>query len=240
MNNIKKAFYFVLMLIGACPSLAQTQSADTLFLSVANQNTTRLCTSTPSAHSELYNGREYNEYRQVADEHPYLFLDWTEGEIGYSGKVFENVPLLYDLSTDEIVTEHSSGGKISLHRNRVSHFIIKNHRYEWRQDKGLVSGFYDVIYLGKTKLLVRREKKKQEKISGTVINVSFEERVRYFLVKESKVISFSNKKSLIKALAGENAEERKKLSAAKLDFKTDKEKSMISLVRMYDQLSAGQ
>jgi hypothetical protein len=228
------------MFAGANTSLAQTGLADSLFVSVATQNTVRLYTTTPSAHSELYNGREYNEYRQIKDEHPYFLLDWTEGEIGYSGKTFENVPLLYDLSTDEIITEHNSGGKISLHRDRVSYFIIKNHRYEWMQDKGLPSGFYNVIYSGRTKLLVRREKKKQEKISGTVIDVSFDERVRYFLLKENKVISFSNKKSLIKALAGDDAGVKKRLSTASVDFKKDKEKSMISLVNMYDKSAADQ
>ncbi len=230
--------HFLFLFLFGIADLARSQSAmsDTTFISIAKKNAIELYTHTANAHSQLYNGREYSEYRQIGEEHPYLYLDWTECTIGYEQRTFEGVPLIYDLSSDEIITEHSSGGKISLIKDRVRFFSMKGHRYEYFHLTEIPEGFYDVLYSGKIKMLAKRSKSRQERISNGTLSAEFDERAKYFLVKDGTPSSFSNKKSLIKLLAADNPEVRKKLEAKKLNFKEKKESSFVQLLELFDQL----
>ncbi len=219
-------------------SRSQNQFSDTSFYSLAKKNAEQLYTKTPGAYAQLYNGRAYSEYRQVAEEHPYLFLDWVEGTICYAGKVFEDVPMMYDLSSDELITEHSSGAKIALQSERVSFIVFKKHRYEFIKAIELRQGFYEILYAGKIKLVARREKTKSERIISGVLNVEFEEHVKYFVMISNQFTHFSNKKSLIKILSGDNTEIKKRLTGERLDFKNHKESSFTELVRIFDQMNS--
>lgn len=226
---------FFVSLLNALIVFGQPDKQDTAFLSIARNNVIRSFTQGLDAHAGLYNGREYSEYRQTGEEHPYLFLDWTEGSIMYFGKVYDNVPLLFDLSTNEIVTEHSSGNKISLLREKVNYFMLKDHRFEYLHESGLSNGFYDIIYSGRNiKIIAKRLKIKRERIAGTTLSIDFEEQTKYFLIKESQSFPLSNKRSLIKILGSEDPQIRKKLSAEILE--TSKENTFLKLGLLYDQL----
>ena len=56
--------------------------------------------------SRLYNGGDYIVYMPKDEEHPYYRSDdWSYGSIVYWGELYENVPLLYDLSIDEALEQ---------------------------------------------------------------------------------------------------------------------------------------
>lgn len=226
--------FFSLFCFLSAPLFGQPDSKDTSFLAIARKNVIHSFTETLNAHAGLYNGREYDEYKQIADEHPYLYLDWSEGVIEYFGKMHENIPLLYDLSTDEIITEQSSGSKISLLKQKVNYFILKKHRYEYLTVNGLTPGFYDVLYSGSIRVIAKRQKSKREKINGSTMEVFFDEQVKYFLITSKGSSSISNKRSLIKTLAADRPEIKKRLSSEKL--LSDKEKAFTGLASLYDQL----
>jgi hypothetical protein len=212
------------------------QSADTLFLEKAKTNTIRLYSKNPFAYANLVNGREYEEYRPVQDEHPYFFREWVEGKIECSGALFEDVSMLYDLSTDEVVIEEASGRKLTLTSSKVGFFELKGHRFEYFRTSGFQEGFYEVLYSGTIKLLSRRNKSRQEKLTSNTKTIVFEEKVRYYLLKEGNMTTFSNRKSLVKELSGGDPQSKKKLASAARSVFSNKEDEFIQVARVYDQI----
>src|SRR5688572_15370141 len=109
--------------------LAQPIKSDTSFVEAAIVDARQLYFSTVKAQSNLYNGAYYLEYNQREEEHPYFLNDdWTMGSITYDNNHYEDVPLLYDISQQKIVTEHlSTASKIALVSQKVQRFVIFDH-----------------------------------------------------------------------------------------------------------------
>jgi hypothetical protein len=217
-------------------TLGQHKSTDSAFLVIAKKNAIRSYTATPNASASLFNGFEYLEYRPVKNEHPYLELGWVEGTISYSGKQFEYVPLLYDLSIDAIVTEHSSGKTIALIKERVDFFILNGHRYEFLNAMGLAPGFYDVLYSGTFRILAKREKIKQQILYLNTSRIEFDEKVRYYIYFNEKFSSLSSKRSLVKLLSAKNPKIKKALESESKNESSQKEEAFVRLAKLYDQL----
>ncbi len=229
-------FFIPLFILSTHFATSQHTSSDSSFLAISKKNAIRSYTKTNTYN--IYNGREYNEYRPIAEEHPYLFLVWTEGIISYSGKLFEDVPLLYDLSKDAIITEHSNGIEITLIKEKVNYFILNGHRYEFLNASGLASGFYEILYSGGIKIVAKREKSKRERITTHAVSIDFEEKVKYYLLLDGKFSVISSKRSILKLLVAKSPKTKKGMEEEKLDFKSKKEESFISLAKLYDQLTS--
>src|SRR5688500_18456578 len=96
----------------------QASVSDTIFLNQAIANAIRLYEKTLNTQSILYNGTQYVEPSQLDDHHPFFFTDdWTMSSVEYDGERFENVPVLYDLTNDKVISESHNGSQIELIRD---------------------------------------------------------------------------------------------------------------------------
>ena len=80
----------------------------------------------------LYNGREYYDYSPTIKDGDPFFLStkFNTGNIIYDGILYENVPLLYDLVTsDVIITDSNYFYRIKLNGERVSRFSVLQHTF---------------------------------------------------------------------------------------------------------------
>jgi hypothetical protein len=153
-------------------------------------------------------GIEYGEsLYDIRNGHQYfLSEERLSGDIVYSGVIYKNQLLQYDIIQDEVIVEHTSGHKIMLVKERIAEFEIEGHvfrRFGVTGDKAK-SGFYELLQdEGNVSLLVKREKKlrgqsnypyrRQEKSL-------VEERNRYFLVKDRTFFLVRNYKDIVKLL----------------------------------------
>jgi hypothetical protein len=233
MNRI--LFFFFMFILGFAN--AQTFKSDSSFLAEAKKNAVQLYSQSLSAQSHLYNGSAYTEYRSQNEENPYFIDEWLDGTIRYDGDLYENVPLLYDISKDKLITDHQYAvNKIELISERIEHFTIKNHLFVPLEDQKIAKGFYELAYDGPTKVYVRYQKALQSKRVDYSIENLFEEKTSYYILKGTRYISVKSKGSVLNALEDKKVELKKFIRDNHLGFKTDRTKDITRLAQHYDQL----
>lgn len=217
---------------------SQSLPADTLFIAKARQNEAALYSRAMVAQSHIFNGTEYRDYRPIKDEHPLFFVDWVDGSVFYDGEVYENIPLLYDLSTDNLITEHySSRQKIELIDSKIESFRLQKYHFVHLRDDRLRKGFYELVYDGTTKVYMRRQKALQQSLAGTEIRRTFEEKELYYIFKQGNYYSVKNKKSVLGVLKEQKSELNKFIGKNHIRFKQNREKSIAQVAEYYDSIN---
>lgn len=186
--------------------------------------------------SRLFNGRAYSIYQPQKEEHPYLYTDWTEGEINYDNHKFDSVLLLYDLSIDELVTKYFNSDDILLTRNKVSYFILKDRKFVLLNGTVLPNGFYELLYDGTTKVYSQRKKKFIEKITSSEVDRNFEEKVTYFVYAKGNYHTVKSKRSFLKIFPEQQAELKKFIRGRGLQFGETLNITLVYLMQFYDRL----
>ncbi|TGE28296.1 hypothetical protein [Hymenobacter metallicola] len=194
----------------------------------------------------LYSGPEYlnyeKNYRNVTGHQFYLSSEEQLGDVFYDGALYRNVPLLYDIRLDQLVLKFpGSPFKLRLVEEKVNYFTVKGHRfvrYAGQNTTGdLPTGYYDVLFEGKTRVLAKRLKKWNEQITGGGVQVELQESNRFYLEKDGKFYPLTSKGSLLGAVPEKKKDLRHYISAQKLSFAKDQqEQSFIKVARQYDSL----
>src|SRR5688572_13255581 len=146
------------------------QVTDTAFVSAAIRHATVLYASTIQGQTALFNGSEYKKLAQTNDQHPfYRSDDWVYGSVTYSGEFFSNVPLLYDITADRIITEnYYNADELVLVNEKLENFSIGEYHFrkiknEQVQNSLPASGFYEVLHEGPSTVVARRFKVQRER-----------------------------------------------------------------------------
>ena len=151
---------FILVLFVFYTITAFGQNADTADIS-ANQQLAAISTyqSFVKPSTNLYSGPQYIEYAySIPEGTPMLNDDFVEGTIFYNGILYSNLPMQYDLMKElVIVKDPMKVYKFTLFSQNVKWFTLANHKFERieNNDSGnaiIATGFYDVLYDGKTSI----------------------------------------------------------------------------------------
>jgi hypothetical protein len=216
-------------------SFAQPVQQDTTFVTSSIQQAKKMYTHAIEGQARLYNGSDYPEYKPVGDEHPYyLSDDWELSTVDYDGERFEKVPVLYDISSDKLVTEHYyTSNKMQLVSELVQAFILSGRsfvRLNENSSKGISikTGFYEVLYNGPSAIYAKRTKTRDERISSDkLLVVSFTD--AYYGV--------SSKGSVLQVLGDKKQELKHFIKEKHIRFKKDEEKALVDITRYYDTLT---
>lgn len=238
---------FLSLVVGAVlfSETAWCQSADSDSAFVAEATAAAVASYERTMHGQvvLYNGSEYVPVEEPYEGFPFFGSEyWEQGSIKYSGEVFHDVTMEYDLVQDMLVIEHYDQRgyvtEVLLHNDLIDYFDLLGHRFiNVRGDSsGIRAGFYDLLYDGAIKLLCKRRKMVHESVEGGAVEVRFLERANYYLMREGQAISIRNKSSLLKALADKKKKLRQYARANALN-NGDKEKMFVSLIRHYESLN---
>ncbi|CAN5319492.1 hypothetical protein BH10BAC4_BH10BAC4_14930 [soil metagenome] len=217
---------------------SQPAKLDTAFIAQSVRNSVALYTRETGGQSHLYNGSEYREYQSLNGEDPYFINEWIEGDVYYEAELYQNVPLLYDISIDKIITEQLRNHKnILLVADKVGYFVIKDHRFVMVQNKQIHHGFYEVAYDGKIKLYVRRQKNLQEKIFGGTFKREFENKTWYYIFRDGTYYQVKNRKSVLKVFSNHKSELVQFISQNKIKFRSNFEKSASRVCEYYNDIN---
>lgn len=238
---------------------AQAQSADTTQRKGRSTSQPGSATESPEANLrvnslQVLNPNSFiltvdNRYEgQVGT--PYLLPNWSNGQIVLTnGKQYYNVPIKFNAARQELMLLRPKQGNDSIivDRGTVLGFRLEDalgQSYLFRRypdatysDPPVASGYFLVLYEGKTALLKRVAKTFQEAnfkggyASGNRYD-TFTDANTYYLLKPDKTLVKVklSKKSLLDALA----DKREQLKAAQADPST--EAGAIALVEQYNQL----
>jgi hypothetical protein len=230
-----------LLLFSSLGGYGQSTKIDTLFLTESKEKVVALYNATIQHQSRLYNGSDYIIYISKDEEHPYFGTDdWADGSIVYWEELYENVPLLYDLSSDQVIAEHERGSPIRLVQEKVQRFTILNHTFVrlLRDEKNRISdGFYDQLYNGKTKVYAKHSRTYRETLEAPRIIPHFDEGVRYYLVKDGNFHIVKSKASVIQVLGDRKSEVKSFLRKNRVRFNDDREKAIVRIAEFYDTLN---
>ncbi len=243
---MRNVYVPILILLSSTTAFSQRSAGDTTFITAATQNTIQRYQQAIGVQSKLNNGSKYLPPEQDVDEHPYfLSEDWITGDVYYDDELFTDVPLMYDLYSGQLITEHSaSGHAIQLIFEKVSHFTMEDHVFEKIDNESVngslpETGFYDILHAGQTKVVSRRQKLQSEEIYSTYIEVTYDEKYRYFLFKNGIFFPVNNKASVLKILSDEKQSLKRFLKTNKIKFSENKDLALKSMAAFYDSQKQG-
>lgn len=227
--------YVVVLLVAAFNCHAQL--TDTAFVSASIVEAKRIYSVRVLGESLLYNGTDYGEYNPLKDEHPfYLSDDWVPGSVMYDGQSYDNIMIQYDIATDQLIIESQKyGTQIQLIKSKVHSFTLENRRFV-NLDSSSMKGFYEVLYDGETKVLAKRIKRLQERVSSSEITREFEEKTKYYILVNGEYVTVKDRKSTLKALRNHKKELQQKYQTMNIKSKKQPELQIVILAELNDSI----
>jgi hypothetical protein len=191
--------------------------------------------------SRLYNGVEHLGYAYKIKGHAYFLQnELSIGAIVYDELEFANVPMLYDLLKGQVVIQHIDGfSKIGLISSKVRSFTLLNHhfiRLDSVPGTPITGGFYDELYTGNTKVLVKRRKYIEE-IVKEEIEREFIELNPVFIQKGDSYYFIKNYKTLLTVLKDKAPQVKQYLRKNRLKFRRDPENTILKAAEYYDSIN---
>lgn len=218
---------------------------DSLVQKTAAQNLEAHFNKAIKQQSKLFNGAFYEFYLPRITGSAYFkdSQEFTKGSVVYDGFLYEDVPLLYDMYRDVVVSVFYEGNfKFSLISEKVTEFKIDNHHFVY-VDKGLDStksvgrtGFYDRLYNGKVKIYSKRTRLLQEATDSRYARQFFVPKNFYYVEKDKMLHSFASLGSFLSLFKKEKSEMRKYLKKNEIRYKDNPERAMVLLASYYDTL----
>lgn len=224
-------------------SMAQSTAADTAWYRLSIENTRAQYFKSLKENAPFYTGSEEVGYGQNMMGHPFFESDSLQkGSIYYDGTLYENIPILYDLVSDEVILkDYRNNYFIRLSSVKIRYFTLLTHTFiRPEPDSNAATfqdnGFYDRIYDGKTKIFVKRRKQINYTVTSEKTIYRYDQYNLYLIKKEDAYFKVTGKKSLLSLLQDKKTEIKKYVAKAKLNFKKDMENAIRKTVIYYDEI----
>lgn len=190
----------------------------------------------------LYNGRIWrNLHYLVRGDQFFLSREFLKGSVTISGKTFSGLLLKYDIYSDELLTPIDSGKILQLNKELIDSFSLtfqdRNYLFRKLQTDSLnrISDYYNVLYTGKTSLVLRFNKK-IDKLSVEGKYDEFYQTSRIFIIRNNKFYPVTNRSGLINVLKEHETLLKEFIKKNKLAISEKKPDTFIPVVRYYDSL----
>jgi hypothetical protein len=190
----------------------------------------------------LNNGTLYREYipNDTDQGTPYFGTDeFMEGTILYDDIFFENIPLLYDVVHDKVITSLStSTNKLELISDKVKYFELSGHRFiplnVPENGSQIQIGFVELLHEGKIKLYVKWKKERKKITESGEMQIRYDDQNRIYINKNDKILPIKTKSSLVHALEDKKKEVLKFIRENRLDFNNHKLESCLKIISFYE------
>jgi hypothetical protein len=202
----------------------------------------RLYTKQTGGSLLIYNGVEYTAtYPDVQGSSYFNNTTLQPGLICFNHIVYYDVPLAYNMVTNQLITKSYNGFNIVLSPDMVDSFVLSGHTFIYlgadsSNQYHLQEGYYDRIYSGKTQALIKR-RKQVERGSRTEDPFKFHEYDDYLIYKNRQYYKVETKKDVNRIVKDHSKEVNAYLRSKKIKFKKHKEKYIAESLSYYDQLT---
>lgn len=193
--------------------------------------------------AHLYTGKEYIKYAASIKGHPFFDTDQMQkGEIFYNGTLYENVPLLFDIVSQEIVIKrYNQDERMKLLNEKVKYFILNGHRFEniflaEGKDENISNTIYDIAFDGKASVLIKRVKHIKNGLKAED-PTSFVEEDEFYIRNGKSLYAVANKSSVMQAFNDKKESIKTFIRKNKFRFKKNIEKELIMTATYYSILN---
>lgn len=189
----------------------------------------------------LYTGAEYVRNGLKANGHAFFQSDSTlAGSLFYDGATYDNIPLQYDLVTDEVfIYDNINNVSISLVKDKLPRFTIGGHTFVTIKADSTTNisskKFYELLNDAPYALYGRYDKK-------LVFPTNREDALKYtssqayYLKLKDQYIRIDGQRSLLRALDDKRDELKKFIRQNDPDFKHNPGNAYAMVIHYYTQL----
>jgi hypothetical protein len=191
----------------------------------------------------LYKGPAQEQYSLSESGNPYFGNgDWSSGSVYYEGVLYDHVSLKYDLARDELVVLNpNSRNAFYLFKPRVDWFTLGNKTFINLKKDGNKTlppeGYYEQLAKGPITLLQKYTKSYQEKFSVGNVEKRFDEKNRFYAVKDNVYHRLSKAKSLYALTGNLESQIKDQIKKEGVNPKNFTEATLTTIARLYNQLS---
>lgn len=222
---------------------AQDHSADSSFFSKAVSSARSQYMKSMGTGSYLYNSVAYERYWNGMVGHPFFISEeFRQGNLYYNGVLYEDVPLMYDLSRDQLITKNFLKElNVKLLGEKVGYFIIGKNYFtrvvaDSNNSSSIPTGFYERLYKGSVTVLGKYEKKIEHSLRAEDKITKLVEHDHYFIEKDGKYHLITGESDLLSLFKEQRGELRKFLNRREINFKKDPAGTIVQAVTYYEQL----
>lgn len=210
---------------------------DTLSLDKGYQNAVAFYNKSLGKVSSLYSGRQYAGYDHRIGGHQYYHTNKLQkGSIKYSGILYENVLMRYELIDDIVLVTHADNDfQIVLKKSEIEWFRVNNHLFI-HVNTDSYKGFYDFIDIGINDVLVKRAKQITEEIVDKKILQDFTKHNKYYIKSEEQIFPIASKKSLLNYAKKYKKEIKKMLKKENIIYRKDPESAIIAAMEYLEKI----
>ena len=179
---------------------------------------------------ELITGGQYQEPSRLIEGDPYYFSrQFENGSLTINGITYPDVPLLYDVYRDQVVTFHPVfNQKILIKPEKIGGFqLVNNSRFKYfpgnESHPRDGNGIYEVLGEGEYVSLAKRFKTTISQRDLSKYDDRYVEKTEYFLWKSGRFFPVAREPRVLEVVGLEKKDVRKELKARGLNFRRDPE-----------------
>ena len=239
-----KCVYTLSLLLWALVTTAQQAPADSLLHAQAVRYLQQQYRKEVQENLHLFNGKEYLRSSHGVQGTPFFLTDSVlTGNVYYDGHLYEQVPLHYDLVTDDVITQnYAQNNELILVPEKLQYFSLQDRLFiritaDSTLPDFIKTGFYEQLFDGKMTVLAHYEKLARQTGSAADNTLKYTA-YNYYFVLLNGVFYRADDKSAFISLAGNQKEAVKKfIKSNKLKFKKNKEADMVKTAAYFSQLT---
>jgi hypothetical protein len=193
--------------------------------------------------AHLYTGKEFIKYSVNIKGHPFFETDQMQnGTVFYDGTLYENVPLLYDIVSQEIViNRYNNDERMKLLNEKIKYFTFDGYRFEnifsvEGKDENVSSTIYEIMSEGRAGVLAKRIKRIKNGLKAED-PTSFVEEDELYIRNGKNLYAIDNKNSILQAFSDKKDFVKIFIRKNKFRFKKNIEKELIMTAEYYSTLN---
>lgn len=198
--------------------------------------------SSSSQKEELYMGRQYMGHASNIKGSAYFLSSlMNKGDLCYEGVWHHDIPLLFDMHTDDLITVNEEGARFVLNKTKINAFIIEGHEFEKIEKDGKeeTSGFYKrLTKAGKAVAYVKIDKVLKKEVDNAGVEKIFEENIKYYINVGGKMWYVKKEKDILSVLKDKQSLLLEYKKANNLSFRNNPQDFIIQSVNYYNKLSS--
>jgi hypothetical protein len=236
-------FSFMTVFICSGQASAQFTKEDSIIYQNAYSHTLAVYYNRLGDQSPLYNGSLYRGIDYTFQKgSPYFLLEKAGyGSVVYDNINYPNLNIIYEDYRQNLVVIDQAF-QLQLVTEKVRSFVINNHHFEYvlldSLNRGLpASGFYEVIYSGKSKVLKYTTKKIREILSVPEgLHRFMDESNDYYIQSRNSYTLVNTKHEFLKFVNKHKKEVQSFIRKNELNYKSDKDNTLTKAAAYYDQI----
>ena len=190
----------------------------------------------------LLNGRIWrNPYSKAIGNQFFLSDSFLKGSVFFNGRRFDNLDLLYDIKSDELLLKTESHPVIIMNKEMVDSFILVFNNRDYHiinfgnESSGVLRGYVNIIYDGPSTLYVKYRKNFQPLAVDGRYDLFYFENSAY-LKKGNEIMPVAGKKKLLTLLEYKKKDIRHYIRSNSVKLRQKDPETYIPLLQYYDSL----